>query len=458
MKRRSFLLATAGFAAGGLGFPRAGFGTEPPGIAADSLRGSLNAGEFGVRPDAADDQSEAFARMLDKAARDNVPVFLPPGVYTVSGIALPATVRLSGIPGATHIVYGGGDYLFRAEGAERIEFTGLVIDGADNRLSDQVRSVLDLRNVRRVAIDGCEIVRSGKHGMTLEKAGGRIEHTSISGAAGAGIYSVDATGLGVSHNTVSDCGNGGILVHRWQVGDDGTMVGGNRVERIGAQSGGSGQYGNGINVYQAGNVSLSGNHVADCAFSAIRANSASNVQITSNTCLGSGETAIYSEFAFEGAVVNSNIVDGAANGISIVNFDRGGRLCTCSGNLVRRLSTRGPYRADPPGFGVGINAEADSAVTGNVIEDAPVFGMSIGWGPFMRNITATGNVIRRAGTGIAVSVVEGTGSAIISGNVIDGARDGAIVGYRWAERATGDLAADDSERFANLTIARNQVN
>ena len=67
--------------------------------------------------------------------------------------------------------------------------------------------------------------------------------------------------------------------------------------------------------------------------------------------------------------------------------------------------------------------------------------MQIGWGEFMRNVVATGNVIRKAGTGIAVTVVEGAGSAVISDNVIDSVRDGAIVGYRWAEPVTGDLAS-----------------
>ncbi len=77
-------------------------------------------------------------------------------------------------------------------------------------------------------------------------------------------------------------------------------------------------------------------------------------------CSRSGETAIYAEFAFEGAVVSGNIVDGAANGISIVNFDKGGRMAVCSGNVVRNLSTEGPYPADAPGFGVGITVEADT--------------------------------------------------------------------------------------------------
>src|SRR5690606_12330312 len=125
-------------------------------------------------------------------------------------------------------------------------------------------------------------------------------------------------------NTVADCGNGGILVHRWEKGEDGTIVTGNRIERISAAHGGTGQFGNGINVYRAGNVIVADNRIADCAFSAIRSNSGSNVQITGNNCARSGETAIYSEFAFEGAIISSNIVDGAANGISIVNFNEGG--------------------------------------------------------------------------------------------------------------------------------------
>ena len=39
--------------------------------------------------------------------------------------------------------------------------------------------------------------------------------------------------------------------------------------------------------------------------------------------------------------------------------------------------------------------------------------MQIGWGAYLRNVVATGNVIRKAGTGIAVTVVEGAGSAVI---------------------------------------------
>lgn len=455
LDRRGFLAASAGFAVHGLAVPA--YAARLPGIESASMRGSISAEELGMRANAFDDQSKAFMRLLDHASERDMPVFLPPGTYVVSNITLPARVRLSGVPGATRLVYGGDGHFLLAEHGERIELTGLTLDGANRWIGDQAEALVDLRRTGRVVVDGCDLLGSGKHAIALEAAGGRVERCTVSGAALAGIYCVEASGMDIVGNHVSDCANGGILVHRWQPGEDGTIVSGNRIERIAAQAGGTGQNGNGINIFRAANVGVSGNSVSDCAFSAIRANSAGNVRIDGNACLRSGETAIYSEFSFEGALISANVVDGAANGINVVNFNEGGRMAVCSGNIVRNLSTEGPYPSDPPGFGTGISVEADSTVTGNVVENAPLYGIHLGWGEFMRNVVATANVIRKAGTGIAVTVVHGTGPAVISDNIIDGARNGAIVGYRWTEPVTGDLAADGAEAIANLTIERNRV-
>ncbi|WEX07769.1 TIGR03808 family TAT-translocated repetitive protein [Chelativorans sp. AA-79] len=452
MNRRKFLKASAGFAVMGLAMPRVGFAQQT----LQAVRGSLNAEEFGIRPGAAENQGKAFAAMLERASAENLPIFLPPGIYTLSDIDLPARVRLFGVSGATRLVNGGGA-LLRGRETEHIALTGIVLDGAGNGLADGVKALLDLRGVRALAIDGCEIVDSASSAVALERAAGRIEHTAITRAADVGIYSIDAAGLLIDANTVTDCDNGGILVHRTRPAPDGTRVTNNRIARIRATFGGTGQHGNGINTYQAHEVAITGNHVSDCAFSAIRSNGGSNAVITGNHCLRSGETALYSEFSYEGAVIGSNIVDGAANGISMVNFNEGGRMAACTGNIVRNLSRTGPYEKDAPGFGTGIAAEADTTVIGNVIENAPVWGIEIGWGPFVRNVIASGNVIRRAGTGIAVSVVEGGGAATITDNIIEAARDGAIVGHRWAEPVTGDLALRDNPGFPHLTVARNRV-
>ena len=457
LNRRNLLRQTTIAGVAGLALPNSLLAAGLKGIELTAMRGSINASDLGVRPGALDDQSRAFARMLGEASDRDIPVFLPAGTYVVSNLTLPARLRLSGVPGATRIVYGGDGHLMAAEDAAHIELSGLVLDGANRWMGDYAQGLLDLRRVAHAVIYNCQIVGSGKHGVSLERVAGRIDRTTISGAADSGIYSVEGKGLAISGNSVSDCANGGILVHRWQVADDGTLVTGNRVERISARNGGTGQNGNGINVFRADKVVVSGNIVSDCAFSAIRANSASNLQIAGNTCSRSGETALYAEFAFEGAVISNNIVDGAANGISVVNFDQGGRAAVCSGNLVRNLSTTGPYPADAPGFGVGISVEADTSVTGNMVDNAPLYGIKIGWGPYMRNVVATGNVIRAAPTGIAVTVVDGAGPAVISDNVISGATKGAVLGYRWTEAVTGDMASEGSSGYAHLTVERNHV-
>ncbi len=460
ISKRSLL--RLGVGATGLGLLALPVRTAPLAAPSIGMRGSIDAGKQGLRPDALSKGGDALSRKLQalitEAARQNMPLFLPPGRYAVSNLILPDGARLTGIAGATQLVYSGGGFLMRGEDAGRIELTGLTIDGGGRSLGADAPALVHLSGIGTVSIDACEIIGSQKTGIQLERCGGRIERSSISDAADYGIYAVESSGLSITGNSVSDCGNGGILVHRWTKGYDGTMVSGNRITGMGAMNGGTGQYGNGINLYRADGVTVSSNQISRSAFSAIRANSASNALISNNQCLQSGETSIYAEFAFEGALVSGNVVDGAANGISVVNFNEGGRLATVANNVVRNLSLTGPYVLEEAIFGVGISVEADTAVTGNVIENAPFWGLALGFGAYLRNVVATGNVVRQAGIGCAVSVAEGTGSAVISGNLFQGVSKGAIIGHRWKTAVTGELVGDDAAaRYPQLTIEGNRI-
>lgn len=413
------------------------------------------AASTGLNPGSPDDQGKALNALLQKASATGDQIFLQPGAYIVSGVDLPARTNLAGIPGATRLVYGGGGSFLRASSGAQIRLSGLVIDGANQPLAGGAKALADAANVTRIVIEDCDFAASGKNAIALSQCGGSIRNNRISGARDAGIFASQSAGLDITANHIGDCGNGGILIFRDAQGPDGTIVSGNRVENIRADGGGTGQNGNGINVFRAGNVLVSNNVLVGCAFSAVRANAGNNVQIIGNNCTGSGEMALYSEFAFEGAVIANNIVDGAASGISMVNFDGGGRMGTCSGNVVRNLTAIGPYPADAPGFGIGISVEADIAVTGNVIENAALYGIKLGWGPYMRNLTATGNVIRQAGTGIYVSVVDGVGSAVITDNIIEKAARGGILGHRWMDAVTKDLARQNASGYDKLIVARN---
>jgi len=424
--------------------------------AQDGLRGTIDISGYGVAPDRTGDQSRAISRLFNEAAEKGMPVFLPAGDYRISGIALPDMLWVSGVPGRTRLIHTGGGRFLTGEGLSKLTLSDLVFDGGGKSLGEEAGGLINLRGVADLTIDNCTITGSTRHGINAERCGGRITANSISQASASGIYAVESQRLAITANTVSDCGNGGILVHRWEAAEDGTMVSGNRVFKIAATDGGTGENGNGINIFRAWNVMVTDNHVSDCAFSAIRANAATNVQISGNQCLRSGETAIYSEFGFQGAIVSGNLVDGAANGILIVNFDEGGRLATVSDNIVRNLHSDGPYVHDGAGFGFGIAAEADTVISGNVIETAPKWGLMLGWGPYMRGIVATGNLVRGAGGGCAVTVVEGAGTALIANNLFEDVRDGAILGYRWNDKATGDLLTGGSEAFAHLTLTGNR--
>ncbi|MDR9813241.1 TIGR03808 family TAT-translocated repetitive protein [Rhizobium hidalgonense] len=452
--RRDMLFFLAAAAVAGGSAPRA---IAAPLAAAGQpdLRGAIGAVEYRAIPESGDSKTRNLQQMIEQAARENVPVYLPPGTYKVSNLTLPDNTRITGVPGASRIVYTGEGHLFSAENLRRIELSNLVIDGGNRWLGDYAGGLVQFTGVDEVLIDNCEIGGSRKHGLQLERCGGRIERSRVSGAAQAGLYVVDSANLSVTGNTITDCGNGGILVHRWNKAEDGTVVSGNRISNILANDGGTGQNGNGINIFRADGVMVVNNHISDCAFTAIRANSASDIQISNNQCRRSGETAIYVEFAFEGAVVSANMIDGAANGISIANFDEGGRLATVIGNVVRNLTLKGPYKHEV-GFGIGIAAEADTLISGNVIEGAPRWGMQIGWGPYLRNVVVSGNVVRQAPVGCAVSVADGAGTAVITDNVFQETAEGAVLGFQWEKKVSDEMAGGGAP-YKQLTVERNRI-
>lgn len=416
----------------------------------------VDAAQFGVRPGTSDDQTLALQRALDQTAATRVPLVLAPGVYRVGNLKLPTGAQLIGMRGASRLVFSDGPSLFSSSQADLITLSGLVIDGAGRPLA-RGRGLVNLATGRGLKINDCEITRAGGTAILLEQIEGEVARNTITDAANIGIHSFDARGLAISGNTIRRAGNGGIWIWQSEKRDDGTLVVDNRIDDTEARAGGSGQNGNAVNVFRAANVIVRGNRIRNAAFSAVRGNSASNIQIVDNSCSGLGEVAIYSEFEFEGAVIADNIVDGAATGVSVTNFDKGGRLAVVQGNVIRNLTRNPPDGTEAnQGHGTGITVQADTAVTGNVIENAPSVGIEAGWGPYLRDVTVTGNIVRQAGYGITVSVVSGAGAAVIANNLIAGAKRGAIVGMEWNKAVTGDLMAGGGN-FPQLAISGNKV-
>jgi uncharacterized secreted repeat protein (TIGR03808 family) len=452
VNRRHLIGATAAGMAGALVM-------SPDTARAAPLTSALgrDATQYGVRPGSPDDQTRVLQRAIDEAARAQVPLALPPGVYRTGMLRLQNGTQLIGMRGATKLIFTGGAAMLQGEGAGSVGLNNITLDGGNIPLPTR-RGLVHFLSGRDIRITDCEISGSGGNGIWFENVAGDISGNVITRTAATAIVSFDAQGLLVSRNTVAGSNDNGIEILRTAIGDDGTQVLDNRIEDIKAGPGGSGQYGNAINAFRAGNVIVRGNRIRNCDYSAVRGNSASNIQISGNSVSDVREVALYSEFSFEGAVIANNTVDGAAVGVSVCNFNEGGRLAVVQGNIIRNLLPKRPIGTAPDDdAGVGIYVEADTSVTGNVIENAPSFGIVAGWGKYLRDVVISGNVIRNAFVGIGVSVAPGAGTALVNNNMISETPRGAVVGLDHARPITADLSADGAQRFAQVVMGTNAV-
>lgn len=378
-------------------------------------------------------------------------------VYRSGLLHLANGAQLIGVRGATKLIFTGGASAIQSEGSDAVGLTGISFDGSGIPLPTR-RGLIHVLGGRDVRITDCEITGSGGSGIWLEQVSGDISGNIFANIAVTAMVSFDARGLSVARNTIAGTNDNGIEILRTAIGDDGTLVADNRIEDVKAGPGGSGQYGNAINAFRAGNVIVRGNRIRNCDYSAVRGNSASNIHITGNSVSDVREVALYSEFAFEAAVIANNIVDGAAVGVSVCNFNEGGRIAVVQGNIIRNLIPKRPIGTAPDDdAGIGIYIEADSSVTGNVIENAPSYGIVAGWGKYLRDVVISGNVIRKALAGVGVSVVPGAGTALVNNNMISETPRGAVVGLNHARAVTADLSADGAQKFAQVVVGGNAV-
>lgn len=409
----------------------------------------LDAARYGVRANAETEQTRALQKAIDEAARAQQPLWLAPGRYRTAELTLPPGARIAGQRGATRLLLAGGGTLFSARGGGDIALTGVTLDGVGG-----AEALVDFGSVTNLRIADCTFSKAG-NGMTLTRCTGTVSGNTVADCGDNGLMSLDSR-LVIRANTIQRTGNGGIRVWRSTKQSDGSVIEDNIIEDTAARAGGDGQNGNAINVYRAADVIVRDNVIRRAAFTAIRGNAASRITMSGNQCFALGEVAIYSEFEFEDATIERNLIDVAAVGIAVTNMDKGGHGAVVRGNVIRNMINKRP-QGGPDSYGVGIGVEADTEVSGNTIENAPVMGIEVGSGQYLRNVTVARNTLRQTGIGIGVTVVEGAGRATIEGNTITAAKSGAVVGMRWDKAATGDLTRGGAERFPNLTIRDNKV-
>ena len=406
----------------------------------------LDAASLGLVGDSEADQSAALQNALDLAAGSGQVLRLPPGRIRAQGLTFPGNLVVEGVPGSSTITAFGG----ASTGSIR-DRTALVLRdiGFSGNIGDGTAPLLDIEHASGVTLERCSFSEAPGIGINVFDSAVTIRDCQFSAMGDAAIHALDSRGILVSGNRISGCGNAGIRIWRTEPGADGSIIMENRISEIDWLGGGNGQNGNGINVFNADEVIVADNHLADCAFTAVRLNTTRNCQVSGNVCLRSGEVAIFSEFGFSGSIIANNLIDGAATGISITNLDTGGQLAVCNGNIVRNIAPLSVVNPDT--VPIGIFAEAETAITGNTVQNVPGVAIAAGFGTFLRNVMISGNVVSESRIGIGVSVVDGAGKVHVGSNAI-AASEHAVVGMAWDEIVEPDLAAN-AGRYPNVSLS-----
>lgn len=396
------------------------------------------------------DETSALQDALNQAAANGLELFIPGGRYLVSGLHLPSGVSVRGVAGATFLT-SSGETILSGQNISNVTLNGIGFDGSGLGSADI--ALVNLENCANLSLSDCGFDALSGNGLTAFATSGRIEDCRFADLGETALHLQDSTGMLVSGNRIARCGNGGVRVWRYENGFDGTIVTGNHISAIGSTRG-NGQNGNGINVFQADGVICADNVISDCDFSALRTNTTNDTIFKGNQCFDCREVAIFSEFGFSGTVIANNLIDRAATGISMTNLDSEGHLAVCMGNIVRNITRNSP--TNPDTIPIGIFAEADTAITGNVVENVPGTAIGAGWGPYLRNVLVADNVVREALIGIAVSVAEGAGTVKISDNLVANASAAGIAGMLWTDIATANLA-EDAGQYPHVSMSDNVI-
>jgi uncharacterized secreted repeat protein (TIGR03808 family) len=435
---------------------------------------SLNAADYGLTANSGRDETRRLQDAIDDAQKKQLPLFIPAGSYHIGTVSIAAPLVLSSHAGSA-ILFGTANQgpCLRIAPAGRsfgqVRLSEITLDGRDAPAVEGRLALIEASQVSNLTIERCILRGSKVSGIALHQVRGWIRDNVVEGAAQTAIVSRDGT-VTIEGNIITDSGNQGIQVVRSTIGDDRSIVANNRITNTKANRGDSGAYGNAISLYRAGKVAVAGNKISSSAFSAIRANSASDVQIIGNETTDNGEVAIYVEApdktdTYSGATIANNIVRDCGAAINVVNQDYGGRRAVISGNQIvgstNKRIVAGSYSYQT--WGSGIIACADVVISDNVIENCDDWGIILDPTNYARApgafvAQASNNQLKNCAGGIMFCRNDTSAYISVSGNTIykisSDLRFGAVVPGRYIGTNQNYERLSDATDYVNGTVAR----
>ena len=392
-----------------------------------------------------------FPTLVLNARTANLPLVLLPGTYTTTQIDI-ATGTGGGNPlvmtGAVGSVIvqlsASAAYLMRVNGVSGVSLEGVIFDGGNQNLTEanQFAALLRFSGNITYTVRKCTIRNSPKSGIGTDSGAIGVIRDNWLSSLNYGVSFVDCGGV-IDNNSISGCANGGVYVWNGSKYAVKVNITDNYIQNI-ASGSGNGQNGNGVSIYRASSVSVTGNTIYQCALSFIRVNGGDNCVIEGNKCWSANETGIFVEAPSAGldtigGVVSNNIVDTCLTGIIAVNIGLYGdgvcRRINISNNQVRNAT------------GSAFLAEGGCVLTGNTAEGSAI-GIVLGTNNATSDVAVVGNYVKSCQMGIGYSADSAAKGMLISSNLISGyvvstnpgdpayARSGAIVSAYYNGAAT----------------------
>lgn len=438
--------------------------------------------------------------VLNAARTANMPLFLRAGTYTTGALDVTTgtgggkPLELIAEPGTVTIsLSGAATYLLQVNGVADVKIRGLIFNGNGHNLTGSgIKGLVRFTGsgASNFAVEECGVTGTAFSGIVSEAgAVGRIANNWITSCA-TGVFANDSM-VNVEGNQLNTMANNGIAIWTSAIAGNGSTVRGNTINTVASPSG-TGENGNGVLVFRAGNVKVVDNTVYNVQYSAVRLNGASNCHVTGNYSWNCREVAIFveapgSEFNLNGCVIADNVIDNAGMGISVANAglygDGVASHCVVSNNVVRNITVKSIPDAGyvpPTTTGAGIGAEVSTDVTGNLITATQGAAIQLGTNDAAINLSAIGNTIVSCPMGVGYSANTAARSLLISSNLIRGFRNltntadplyrvsGAVVsqsfnGTTYDRDTSGGVANTDygnatQTSVGNLTVGMNRAN
>jgi parallel beta-helix repeat protein len=188
------------------------------------------------------------------------------------------------VPGSVVLQLTSGNNLLNINGIYSCKVENILFDGNNVTFSNLSTSsaLITLNGAKFTQILNCQTYNSVACGIYASNNSSNTIRDCVVYNCSYGIWTLDSYSQ-ITSNTVQTCSNNGIMIWTTNIAGNNSIVSNNLITSINSGSG-TGQNGNGINVFKAIAVNIMGNQISGCQYSSIRINGGGDAIVLGNNC------------------------------------------------------------------------------------------------------------------------------------------------------------------------------